>query len=64
MQPKMFKRLLRHYKNQSAIAAAAGVSRTTVTNWKTQANGVSAKAAIALSRDCNIKASDLCGDLK
>ena len=59
MQPKMFKRLLRHYKNQSA-----GVSRTTVTNWKTQANGVSAKAAIALSRDCNIKASDLCGDLK
>ncbi len=64
MKKSAYKKLIGHYKTQAAIAAAGGVSRATVTNWKQQINGASAKAAIKLSRDSGIPAEQICEALK
>ena len=64
MKSRTFKKLLKHYGSQSAIAKAAGVSRATVSHWANGTNGAGAKSAIRLSRDCGVPAEEICGDLK
>jgi len=63
VKKSVFKKLLKHYGSQAAIAKAAGVSRATVTHWSNRTNGAGAKSAIRLSRDCGVPAEEICGDL-